>query len=150
MQRTVLIIIGMGFVIGIMVLMASESGKARQVDECVSRLQKAVQTKDGAEELSRIVKGSALVDIFRDMNSLEVAYARPKDESWARVGLVVKKDVDTAGNNPAKNEILGLLLDIRILPECQFVRDYDKGPFGAHGRDGQLTQGATTTSSITQ
>jgi len=150
MRRTVLIILGIGFVLGLLVLLASESGRARQVDDCVSRLQVAVQEKSGASDLELIVKGSALIDILNEMSSAEIAYARPKDANWARVGLVMKQSGDVSPDEKDKNVILGLLLDLQRLPECQFVRDYDKGPFGAHGRDGQLTKGSTNTSSVTQ
>ena len=146
MSRGLLSIVALGVLVAAFAMFSSVSSRGRQVDDCVTYLQDAIQGK-GTKSLGQLVKSSVLLEQLRELDEVDIAYARPKDSNWARVGMVIKSGEQAAEQ---KNQILGLLLDLNALPDCQFMRDYDKGPFGAHGRDGQLTKGSTTTSTSTQ
>jgi hypothetical protein len=117
---------------------------AQLVDDCIAELSSAVASKQ-RPRIRSVMSGDSLTDLLYKAKSVEMAYARPKNEKWARAGFVVQTSQDGA-----KPRMLGLLLDREKLPQCQFIRDYGDGAFGAHGRDEVQTASVTKTSSATQ
>jgi len=129
---------GAGLVILSLILwgVSSELSRGRLIDACVDDLVSVVSQKQEVELANR-VRGRSLVKRLMSAHRVESVYARPKNDLWARVGLVVH----SAGSSTSAH-VLGLLLSLERLPTCEFVRDYESGAFGAHGRDSS-TQTAT-------
>ncbi len=123
-------------------LFVSENARAKQVDDCVSHLETVLANPAAPQDSTKLQIGPSLFEDLKGSPNAEVAYARPKDSKWARVGLVVDSipGQDTIAPKGKKSRALfGLLLNLDQLPNCRFVRDFEEGPFGSHGRDGQLS-----------
>ena len=123
-------------------LLVSENARAKQVDECVEHLQVVLANPTAQQDATKLQIGPSLFEDLKGSPNAEVAYARPKDSKWARVGLVVDSipgQNTVAPKGKKSRALFGLLLNLEQLPSCRFVRDFEEGAFGNHGRDGQLS-----------
>ena len=123
-------------------LFVSENARAKQVDQCVTHLETILANPSASQDSTRLQIGPSLFEDLKGSPNAEVAYARPKDSKWARVGLVVDSipgQETIAPKGKESRALFGLLLNLEQLPNCRFVRDFEEGPFGNHGRDGQMS-----------
>jgi hypothetical protein len=107
---------------------STEFRRGKLIDTCVEKLVSAA-AKRNIENLEVMVSGRIFRSQLLSAYRVESVYARPNNEQWARIGVLVQTTASatTAG-------VHGLLLNLEHLPACEFVRDYEAGAFGAHGR----------------
>lgn len=104
-------------------------GGAR-ADACAEALVAAAGRRDGTY-LERAVKSPSVRDELLAARSVELAFVRPMDSEWTRVGLFVA---------PARSSTVTKLIVLQLEVAgagagegegCAFMRDYESGAFGA-------------------
>lgn len=92
-------------------------------DACAKRLVEATQRRDAAY-VERAVKTPIVRDMLLSASEVEVGFVRPMSSDLTRVGLFVRGTATAT-----RAEVVGLVLSAAG-GECEFVRDYESGPFG--------------------
>ena len=87
-------------------------------DRCADDLLRAATAKDRAY-LTAHVKNPSLADDLLAAASVELAFVRPVDPEWSRIGFAVKATASATVAQP-----VFVLLSHRR-PDCSFIQDYE-------------------------
>jgi hypothetical protein len=89
-------------------------------DRCAEALAKAVATKDRAY-FSQHVKNPSLESHLLEAPHAELAFVRPVDSEWSRIGFLLKSSATATSATP----LFILLSHERSKEDCSFIQDYD-------------------------
>jgi hypothetical protein len=100
---------------------------ASRADACARELAERAAQKDSAY-LERAVKTPSARDAILHAHKVELGFVRPASSQWTRVGLFV-----TSSSTSTRASALVLILESGPAGRCEFLRDYESGPFsGGH------------------
>jgi hypothetical protein len=112
-------------VIGAAVFMIRGLLLAARADDCARELAGAAERKDAAY-VDRAVRNQSARDQILSAAKIELGFVRPISSEWTRVGLFLwAKPTSTSA------AALVLVFSSESKERCEFLRDYENGPFGA-------------------
>ena len=88
------------------------------IEACATRLANA-----DANQVAEMTDNASVREALLEADEVELEFARPFSPEWSRVGFRLSRTATTP-------RVLVLLLSNEALPECRFLRDYEKGAFG--------------------
>jgi hypothetical protein len=91
-------------------------------DRCAGELAAAAARHD-VGYLDRAVKSPSARDVLASAHSVDLGFVRPLSSEWSRIGLFVKRT-----ETSSRSEVVLLRLSSKS-EVCEFLRDYDSGPF---------------------
>jgi hypothetical protein len=89
-------------------------------DRCAEALASAVSRRDRAY-LSEHIRNPSLEETLMNAASAELAFVRPVDPDWSRIGFLVTASATTTVQQP----VFILLSHERSQERCAFIQDYD-------------------------
>ena len=89
-------------------------------DRCADALAAAVANKDRAY-FQKHVKNPSLESKLLDASHAELAFVRPIDPEWSRIGFLVKETATATIATP----VFVVLSHLQSKEECSFIQDYD-------------------------